>query len=181
MLALSGIAEPQKIFDEVISKDGAAGLSTFLGYFTLNAARMAGGHEFALDLIRNYWGAMLSLGATTFWEDFDISWVENSAPITEPVPAGMRDIHGDFGAYCYTGLRHSLCHGWASGPAPYLAANVLGITPAKAGCKAVRFDPHLAGLEWARGKYPTPYGEIEVEISKNGASIKAPDEVEIIK
>ena len=181
MLALSGIAEPKKIFDEIISKDGAAGLSTFLGYFTLNAAQMAGGHESALDLIRNYWGAMLSLGATTFWEDFDISWIENSAPITEVVPEGMRDIHGDFGAYCYTGLRHSLCHGWASGPAPYLAANVLGITPIKAGCKAVRFAPNLAGLEWARGKYPTPYGDIEVEITKNGSSIKAPDGVEVVK
>jgi len=181
MLALSGIAEPTKVFNEIISKNGSAGLSTFLGYFTLNAARMAGRHEFALDLIRNYWGAMLSLGATTFWEDFDVSWMENSAPITEPVPEGIRDIHGDFGAYCYTGLRHSLCHGWASGPAPYLAANVLGITPLKAGCKAVRFEPHLTGLEWASGKYPTPYGDIEVEVTKTGASIKAPDEVEVIK
>ena len=26
----------------------------------------------ALDVIRTYWGAMLDLGATTFWEDFNI-------------------------------------------------------------------------------------------------------------
>ena len=25
------------------------------------------------------------------------------------------DFHGDFGAYCYEGFRHSLCHGWAAG------------------------------------------------------------------
>ena len=181
MLALSGIADPKQIFDNVISVGGAAGLSTFLGYFTLNAARMAGGHEFSLGLIRDYWGKMLELGATTFWEDFDISWAENSSPITDVVTDGMRDIHGDFGAYCYTGLRHSLCHGWASGPAPYLASSVLGISPLSAGYKTVKFDPNLAGLEWARGKYPTPYGDIEVEVTKTSASIKAPDGVTVIK
>lgn len=181
MLALSGIADPVKMFDEVISKGGAAGLSTFLGYFTLNAVREAGHHEFALDLIRDYWGKMLELGATTFWEDFDISWCDNASPITEPVPDGMRDIHGDFGAYCYKGLRHSLCHGWASGPAPYLAASVLGITPLEAGCKVIKFAPDLAWLDWAKGKYPTPYGDIEVEVTKSGSSIKAPVGVEIIR
>lgn len=181
MLALSGIADPVKMFDEVISKGGAAGLSTFLGYFTLNAVREAGHHEFALGLIRDYWGKMLELGATTFWEDFDIAWCNNASPITEPVPDGMRDIHGDFGAFCYKGLRHSLCHGWASGPAPYLAASVLGITPLEAGCKVIKFAPDLAGLDWARGKYPTPYGDIEVEATKSGSSIKAPVGVEIIR
>ena len=181
MLALSGIADPVKMFDEVISRGGAAGLSTFLGYFTLNAVRAAGHHEFALGLIRDYWGKMLELGATTFWEDFDISWCDNASTITEPVPDGMRDIHGDFGAYCYKGLRHSLCHGWASGPAPYLAASVLGITPLEAGCKVIKFAPDLAGLDWARGKYPTPYGDIEVEVTKSGSSIKAPVGVEIIR
>lgn len=41
---------------------------------------------------------MLDLGATTFWEDFNLDWIPNAAPIDEPVPAGKKDIHGDFGA-----------------------------------------------------------------------------------
>jgi len=94
---------------------------------------------------------------------------------------GKDDIHGDFGAYCYKQFRHSLCHGWASGPAPYLAGNVLGIQVVEAGCKVVRFNPHLSGLDWARGTYPTPYGNIEIELDKTGASCKAPDGVKIIK
>lgn len=61
---------------------------------------------------------MLDMGATTFWEDFDMDWMENAARIDQIVPAGKKDIHGDYGAYCYRGFRHSLCHGWASGRRP---------------------------------------------------------------
>ena len=31
-----------------------------------------------------------------------------------------KDIHGDFGAHCYVGLRHSLCHGWSAGVAKFI-------------------------------------------------------------
>ena len=33
---------------------------------------------------------------------------------------GQRDIHGDFGAFCYQGFRHSLCHGWSAGVIGFL-------------------------------------------------------------
>ena len=29
----------------------------------------------ALDIIRDYWGGMLDMGATSFWEDFDLAWM----------------------------------------------------------------------------------------------------------
>ncbi len=179
LLSSGGLLEPKKAYDDCISVGGAHGLSTFLGYFTLSTAAKAGKYSEALDLMREYWGGMLKMGATTFWEDFDVDWMENAVPIDEPVPEGMRDIHGDFGAYCYTGLRHSLCHGWASGPVPYLAENVLGITPLEPGYKRISFTPHSGGLEWVKGAVPTPHGEIEVEIEKERTKIKTPDGVEV--
>jgi len=78
------------------------------------------------------------------------------------VPPGKRDIHADFGDYCYPGLRHSLCHGWAAGPTAWLSEHVLGLSPAAPGFRAVRVSPHLGGLEWARGTLPTPHGIIMV-------------------
>ena len=179
LMVMSGLLDPKKAYDSCISVGGAHGFSTFLGYYTLTAAAKAGHHKDALDMMREYWGGMLKMGATTFWEDFDIDWMENSAPIDEIVPEGKRDIHGDFGAYCYTGLRHSLCHGWASGPAPYLAKNVLGITPVQAGYKTVRFNPNLSGLDWVIGKVPTPYGDIEVEIDSTSSVCRLPDGIEM--
>ena len=58
---------------------------------------------------------MLAVGATTFFEDFDLKWRQHSSVLDELPDIGQKDIHGDFGAHCYVGFRHSLCHGWASG------------------------------------------------------------------
>ena len=132
-------------------------------------------------MMKDYWGGMLAFGATTFWEDFDIRWMENAAPITDVVPEGKKDIHADYGAYCYTNLRHSLCHGWASGPAPWLAKYIMGIEVLEPGCKKIRFNPHLAGLEWVKGTYPTPYGLIEVEVTPEGAICRAPEEITVVR
>ena len=113
---------------------------------------------------------MLKMGATTFWEDFNLDWMENSAPIDEITPEGMNDIHGDFGAYCYKNFRHSLCHGWASGPCPYLSHYVLGIRPINATTYEIK--PDLADLEWARGSYPTVKGIITVSARKTTDGVK---------
>jgi hypothetical protein len=71
--------------------------------------------EAAVKMMKDYYGSMLEKGATTFWEDYDILWAENSCRIDRFPKKGQRDIHGDFGAFCYKGFRHSLCHGWSAG------------------------------------------------------------------
>lgn len=43
-------------------------------------------YQGALDIIRQYWGAMIDLGATTFWEDFNMAWLPDAAGIDELVP-----------------------------------------------------------------------------------------------
>lgn len=167
LLALAGIQDAKKMSDEVLKVGGAKGFSTFLGYYMLCAMGKAGDVDDALDIIKEYWGAMLSRGATTFWEDFNMDWLEGSSRIDELVPEGVKDIHGDYGAYCYKGFRHSLCHGWASGPAAFMAEYVLGIKPVAAGCEKISFKPHLGKLNWVKGTYPTPKGIIKVELSRN--------------
>ena len=96
-----------------------------------------------------------------------------------------KDLKTDIaGAYCYKGFRRSLCHGWASGPTPFISRYVLGIEIIGSGCKKVRVNPCLGGLKRIEGAYPTPYGNIEIYAeNKNGAIIKkinAPEEIEII-
>ena len=114
MLVLAGLADPGKVCRTVIARGGAEGFSTFYGYYMLEALAEGGLYDEALQIISNYWGAMLDLGATTFWEDLNYAHAAGAARIDEPVPAGKFDIHAESGAYCYKGLRHSLCHGWAS-------------------------------------------------------------------
>lgn len=185
LLALSGIADLNKV-NEIIKVDGARRLSTFLGYYVLQAQALAGDIDGALNNISTYWGAMLDRGATTFWEDFNLDWLEGSGRIDEIVPEGVKDLHGDYGAYCYKGLRHSLCHGWASGPTAFMSQYVLGFTPAAPGCKKMYLKPNLGSLEFAEGTYPTPYGKISVRHEKcpdgkiKTTILEKPSEVEII-
>lgn len=184
--ALAGQIKAEDAFNELLSKDGVHGFSTFLGYYILKAIADAGQIDFALNCVRDYWGAMLDLGATTFWEDFDIDWTKNCSHIDELLPqdTDKDDIHGDFGGYCYGGYRHSFCHGWASGPAPFLMQYVLGFTPLQAGCKKLRIKPMLGNLSYAKGSFPTPEGIVTVCHTKQpDGSVKteytAPDGIEI--
>lgn len=162
LAVLAGMADAGETNARILAQDPYRGLSTFYGYYVLQARALAGDFAGCLDLLRAYWGGMLQMGATTFWEGFEIDWMENAAGIDDLVPPGKRDIHADFGDYCYPGLRHSLCHGWAAGPTAWLSEHVLGLSPAAPGFRAVRVSPHLGGLEWARGTLPTPHGIIMV-------------------
>jgi len=185
LIALAELVPATDINQKFLSKNSLDGISTFYGYYVLQARAMAGDYPGALDCIRNYWGAMLDLGATTFWENLNISDTLNASRIDQFVPPGKKDIHGDCGEYCYIGYRQSLCHGWASGPTPWLSEHVLGIKILEPGCKKIMIDPHLGDLQWVNGAYPTPYGVIKVEHTReeNGkikTFFEAPDEIEII-
>ena len=186
LMALAGLMKAEKADKEVLSVGGAQGFSTFYGYYMLEAMAKAGNYQGAMDIISEYWGAMLDLGATTFWEDFHIDWAKNAARIDELVPEGKIDVHSAYGDYCYKGFRHSLCHGWASGPTAWLSRYVLGVEVVEPGFKKVRIIPHLGNLKWVEGTFPTPYGVIQIKHTKgaNGkiiSDIQAPDGVEIIK
>lgn len=161
LLALAGMRDASEVAVE-LKKDGPKDLSTFYGFYVLNALAKSKEIDTGLDFISQYWGGMLDFGATTFWEDFDLAWTENAGRIDEPVAAGKKDLHGDFGAHCYVGFRHSFCHGWAGGPTAWLSKNVLGVTPVSPGCAEVRIEPNLGRLAWAEGTYPTPKGAIHV-------------------
>lgn len=186
LMALAGLGDAVKLNKDVMAVDGVKRMSTFYGYYVLQARAKAGDVQGCLDTIRNYWGAMLDLGATTFWEDFDIDWKENAGRIDEIVPAGKKDVHGDYGNYCYLGFRHSLCHGWASGPTSWMSEHVLGIKVVEPGCKAVKIEPNLGDLQWVEGTFPTPMGVIKVRHEKQAdgtvkSTVDAPQGVKIIK
>lgn len=186
MLALAGIMDPAKANREVISVGGPKHFSAFFGYYMLEAQAKAGDYTGALDNIRKYWGGMLDMGATTFWEEFDLDEAKNAAPIDNIVPQGKLDYHRSTGADCYIGLRRSLCHGWSSGPTPWLTENVLGIKVLEPGCKKIKVDPHLGNLQWAEGTFPTPMGvlyvkHVKLADGKIKSVIKAPKGVVIVK
>lgn len=172
MLTLSGIADRR----DIIADQPFNGIGTFGGFYILSVKNTSS----ALELIRRYWGAMLDRGATTFWEDFDLSWLENSGRIDELPRCGEKDLHADSGRYCYQGIRHSLCHGWASGPLAFLSERLSGIRFLVPGGKRVAIEPELGDLEYMRCVYPTCLGDIDVKLERGRKpQIALPDTIEL--
>ena len=165
LLMLADMIAPEKAVT-TLTNGGADRFSSFFGYYMLEALAKAGEYNSAMDIISDYWGGMLDLGATTFWEDLTYSDLPKASRIDELLPEHKYDIHADGGGYCYTGMRLSMCHGWASGPTSWLSRNVLGVRPLEPGFRKVEIKPHLGDLEWAEGTVPTPYGIIKVRHEK---------------
>ena len=171
---------------ETLLKNGAQGLSTFQSYFILMAVAGFGAYNEALSMMKEYYGGMLSVGATTFWEDFDLEWLKGSGRLDEMPKEGMKDIHGDFGNFCYVGYRHSFCHGWSAGVIPYLMERVVGVKTVGAGMRRMEIKPQLSGLKHVKATMPTPYGLVTIEhtLQTDGTvktSVSAPSEIEIIQ
>jgi hypothetical protein len=172
--------------NQILSVGGTKNVSTFYGFYILQAKAWAADYAGALNLIRDYWGGMLRLGATTFWEDFNTDWLINASRIDEMPNDKQIDVHSAYGDFCYKGHRHSFCHGWASGPTAWLSEVVLGVQILEPGCRKVKIEPHLGDLEWVEGTFPTPLGIIKIRHDKQpGGKIKssfsAPDGIEIIQ
>ena len=185
LLSIEGLMDADEA-SAIILRNGPEKFTSFMGYYLLEALARSGHYAEAMQLISDYWGRMIDLGATTFWEDFNYNDGKDAGRIDEIVPEGKFDIHADGGAWCYVGLRHSFCHGWASGPTAWLSEHVLGIEPVDPGFKTVRIDPHLGDLEWAEGTFPTPYGLIKVRHQKNAdgsvsSDVKLPKGVKLAK
>lgn len=171
---------------EFIKKDGAKGFSVFWGYYTLCAMAEVGDVSGAEKMIKEYWGKMIECGATTFWEEFDLEWLEEQPTHIDEIPSdGRKELHGDFGAHCFKGYRSSLCHGWASGPVPFISRYIMGVKPVIPGMRKIELNPNLGDLKTVKGAVPTPYGVLRFEHTKNtDGSIKTeilecPDEVTV--
>ncbi len=138
---VAGRRNPEDL--KMLEQDGAVDFSTFMAYYILTAMASLGG-ENMLDILKEYYGAMIDRGATTFWEDFDMSWLDGSSRIDELPKDGETDIHGDYGRFCYTQFRHSLCHGWSAGVLAFIIEYIFGI---KIEGKNIYIAPHPMGLE----------------------------------
>ena len=162
--ALAGLLSDNEAA-KVIKDGGVKGLSSYLLFYTLKELSKTD-PECALSLLKDYECRQLDRGATTFFEDYDVSWEQNAGDILSL--SKNEDIHGDRGDYCYKGFRHSLCHGWASGAVPFLAECVAGIEIAEPGCKKIRISPKMCGLDFIDVSYPTPLGILKAEIKRSG-------------
>ena len=151
-------------FAKSLLKDGADGISTFTSYFVLSAISEAGYTKESVSIMKEYFSAMLDIGATTFFEDFAMKWKDGVFPIYSMGEEGKQDFHGDRGDHCYVGFRHSLCHGWASGAVPFFAERILGVNLRSLNDKNEAIIPLTGIFEKIGGKIATVSGCVNIAV-----------------
>jgi hypothetical protein len=136
----------------------------YMRFYELEALCAMGEQNYVLKEMKDYWGGMLKLGATSFWEEYN------------PLKKGAEHyaMYGrEFGK--------SLCHAWGASPIYLLGKYYLGVKPTSPAYATYLVEPNLGGLQWMQGKVPTPAGEIEMFASKKQLKIKGAAGVGTIK
>ncbi len=174
-LALAKLYDTKTVYEKCFKDQLPNGLSTFLGCFVLDVCAMEGKVDMALDAVRQYWGGMLELGSTTFWEHFDVKWLENAMSITERDIPNQKDVHATYGEGCYEKYRNSLCHGWGAMVAEWLIRNIVGVSFINA--NTLKISPNLCNLEFVECLIPMPQGDIYIKVTPQESIIEAPNYV----
>ncbi|MFV0564740.1 MAG: alpha-L-rhamnosidase C-terminal domain-containing protein [Flavobacteriaceae bacterium] len=149
-------AQKQSVKEKVLLNDDILKITTpYMRFYELEALCAMGEQEFVLNEIRNYWGGMLDLGATSFWEKYD------------PNQSGKTHLEMYGRPY-----GKSLCHAWGASPVYLFGRYYLGVEPTSPGYKTYEVKPNLGGLRWMEGQVPTPNGNIELHCSTTEIKIK---------
>lgn len=146
------------IKQSVLLNDSVQKITTpYMRFYELEAFCAMGEQTYVLKEMKDYWGGMLKLGATSFWEEYN--------------PAKKGDEHL---AMYGRKFGKSLCHAWGASPLYLLGRYFLGVKPIAPGYQNYRIDPELGGLQWMEGKVPVPGGEIDIYVSKKQIKVKSP-------
>lgn len=131
-------------------------VTPYMRFYELEALCAMNEQAYVLDQIKSYWGGMLELGATSFWEEYnpDKKGIEHLEMYGRP-----------FGK--------SLCHAWGASPIYLLGKYFLGIKPVNPGYTTYQVKPQLGGLQWMEGTVPTPNGQINIYCSSKEIKVRA--------
>jgi hypothetical protein len=149
--------QKQAVKSSVLLNDKIQKITTpYMRFYELEALCTMGEQDYVLKEMKDYWGGMLNLGATSFWEEYN--------------PSKKGEEH-----YEMYGRKFgkSLCHAWGASPIYLLGKYYIGVKPTAPGYSAYEVKPILGGLQWMEGKVPTPHGNINLYCSKTQIKIKA--------
>lgn len=120
----------------------------YMRFYELDAmGRLGLGKEVVEEMLA-YWGGMVRLGATSFWETFDPEEPEHLSMYGRP-------------------YGRSLCHCWGASPLYLTGRYLLGVRPTEPGYARYEVKPMLGTLGRMAGTVPTPCGDIRIEMDRH--------------
>ena len=145
------------ILSNVLQNDKITAITTpYFKFYELDVLCSQGHLQETTDLLRDYWGGMLKLGATTIWEQY--------------IPQEQGVEHLAMYGFKYG---RSLCHAWGGGPIYLLGRYYLGVSPTGAGYESFLVEPNLGGLPDISGTVPLPQGEVRVAMDAHTLRVMA--------
>jgi hypothetical protein len=143
--------------ENVLLNPNALKITTpYMRFYELEALCALGEQNHVLKEIRDYWGGMIKMGATTFWEKYNPD---------ETNPELLAMYGRPFGK--------SLCHAWGASPIYLLGKYYLGVKPTSPGYQTYSVEPCLGDLQWMEGDVPMPNSKIHLYCSANEIKVKA--------
>jgi alpha-L-rhamnosidase len=143
--------------ENVLLNPNALKITTpYMRFYELAALCTLGEQKHVLNEIRDYWGGMINLGATSFWEKYNPA---------EKNPELLAMYGRPFGK--------SLCHAWGASPIYLLGKYYLGVRPGSPGYETYYVEPCLGDLQWMEGDVPTPEGRIHVFCNTKEIRVKS--------
>ncbi|MBR1870980.1 MAG: alpha-rhamnosidase [Kiritimatiellae bacterium] len=150
-------ATAKRIVDGVILNDGVMRITTpYMQYYELESLCSLGMQQRVTRRIKDYWGGMLALGATSFWEYYDANETGSQHYAMYGRPFGK-----------------SLCHAWGASPVYLFGRYYLGVEPTAPGFSEYEVKPNLGGLDWMEGSVPAPFGEIKVSVKDGTVRVRS--------
>ena len=153
-------AQRDSIVQNVILNDEVPQISTpYFKFYEMESMCRIGKYEYVLERIKDYWGAMVKIGATTFWEEFtpNVDWKEQ---------LGMYDRK----------YGKSLCHAWGASPIYLLGRYFLGVRPAMIGYDTFVVEPNLEGIEQVDAIVPIKNGSVTIQKQDGKITVRADKE-----
>lgn len=130
-------------------------VTPYMKFYELLALGELGMYEELHEYLMSYWGGMVELGCTSFWEEYD--------PQMEGIEH-YRQGTRKFGK--------SLCHAWGAGPILLFGKHYLGVKPLTPGYETFAIEPHLMGLDMIEGTVPVPNGHVTVKVTKKECMVE---------
>ncbi len=150
-------AQKLEVKQHVLLNDKIYKITTpYMRFYELEALCAMGEQSYVLKEMKSYWGGMLNLGATSFWEEYNPTKKDTEHLAMYGRPFGK-----------------SLCHAWGASPIYLLGKYYLGVKPLTVGYQTYVVEPNLGGLTWMEGKVPTPEGDISVYCSTKEIKLKS--------
>lgn len=156
--------EQKKVIEESVFDNELYEIYTpFMKFYEMCTYAELGKIDYVLSYVKEYWGAMIKLGATTFWERFD------------PEQKGAE-------RYAMYGRKYgkSLCHSWGAGPLYIIGKYVVGLSPYEVGYEKFILNPLYGELHY-KSELPLPKGHIKVEYDGKSLTVFSTETDGILK